>query len=91
MSQTKKVVVGVLIILVAGYVGLLQRQQTPPVVVPDATPQSVGDDQITRAYRQRAKDLQVRGDGEVVRLLADDLDGSRHQRFILRRASGHTV
>ncbi|MES9946671.1 MAG: hypothetical protein B6D77_09015 [gamma proteobacterium symbiont of Ctena orbiculata] len=91
MSQTKKVVVGVLIILVAGYVGLLQRQQTPPVVVPDATPQSVGDDQITRAYRQRAKDLQVRGDGEVVRLLADDLDGSRHQRFILRLASGHTV
>lgn len=29
--------------------------------------------------------------GEVERTLADDLEGSRHQRFILRLGSGHTV
>lgn len=29
--------------------------------------------------------------GEVDRLLADDNQGSRHQRFIIRTASGHTL
>ncbi|MES9970592.1 MAG: DUF3465 domain-containing protein [Candidatus Thiodiazotropha sp.] len=91
MSQTHKVIVGVLIILAAGYIGLQERQQTPPPTLPDATSEHTGDDQIRRAYRQRANDVQVRGSGEVVRLLADDLDGSRHQRFIVRLTSGHTV
>lgn len=34
---------------------------------------------------------QVRGSGVVIRLLADDNDGSRHQRFIVRLASGRTL
>ncbi len=33
----------------------------------------------------------VEGTGTVDRVLADDLDGSRHQRFILRIDSDHTV
>jgi len=33
----------------------------------------------------------VEAAGEVVALLRDDNRGSRHQRFILRLASGHTV
>ena len=34
---------------------------------------------------------QVRGSGSVVRILSDDNDGSRHQRFILKLSSGRTV
>jgi len=34
---------------------------------------------------------QVRGIGTATRILSDDNDGSRHQRFILRLASGQTV
>ena len=34
---------------------------------------------------------QVRGSGIVTRTLADDNDGSRHQRFILELDSGRTV
>ena len=34
---------------------------------------------------------QVRGSGTVVRVLSDDNDGSRHQRFILRLANGRTL
>ena len=34
---------------------------------------------------------QVRGSGTVVRVLADDNDGSRHQRFILRLESGRSL
>ncbi|MES9923436.1 MAG: DUF3465 domain-containing protein [Candidatus Thiodiazotropha endolucinida] len=90
MSLLRKIA-AVLLILLAGYFGLLQQAGNAPVVVPDGSEHSVGDDQITRAFRQRAKDLRVRGEGEVIRLLADDLDGSRHQRFIIRLDSGHTV
>lgn len=34
---------------------------------------------------------QVQGEGEVIRILADDNDGSRHQRFIVRLGSGRTL
>jgi hypothetical protein len=34
---------------------------------------------------------QVSGSGEVIRVLPDDNDGSRHQRFILQLESGRTL
>lgn len=34
---------------------------------------------------------QVEGQGIVVRILPDDNDGSRHQRFILRLSTGRTL
>lgn len=46
---------------------------------------------LAAAFEHRQSDLQVRGGGEVVRILSDDNDGSRHQRFILRLDSGQTV
>jgi len=51
-----------------------------------------GDDsQIGRAFKNRTSNVQVEGRGIVTRILADDLAGSRHQRFIVRLASGQTV
>ncbi|NBB91984.1 MAG: DUF3465 domain-containing protein [Gammaproteobacteria bacterium] len=46
---------------------------------------------LARAFENRRNDLQVRGEGQVVRVLPDDNDGSRHQRFILRLDSGQTL
>lgn len=46
---------------------------------------------ISAAFEQRQSDIQVRGEGRVLRILPDDNDGSRHQRFILRLGSGQTV
>ena len=43
------------------------------------------------AFANRQSNLQLTGSGRVVRILADDVKGSRHQRFILKLASGHTV
>ncbi len=43
------------------------------------------------AFDERKSGSQVSGEGVVSRLLADDMDGSRHQRFILTLASGKTV
>lgn len=49
------------------------------------------DDSIARAFASRASDIQVEGEGTVIRVLADDLNGSRHQRFIVELASGQTL
>ncbi|HEX9998540.1 MAG TPA: DUF3465 domain-containing protein [Abditibacterium sp.] len=49
------------------------------------------DSPIGRAFKNKTSDVQVEGEGMVTRILADDLDGSRHQRFVVRLASGQTV
>jgi len=39
----------------------------------------------------RRSDTQVQGSGTVTRVLSDDNDGSRHQRFILQLATGESL
>ena len=46
---------------------------------------------IAEAYRAQLSDLQVRGEGTVKKVLKDDLDGSRHQRFLLRLDNNQTL
>jgi hypothetical protein len=50
-----------------------------------------GDASLAAAFRDHSHDLQVQGSGVVERVLADDTEGGRHQRFILRLASGQTL
>lgn len=49
------------------------------------------DDQIGQAFKSRTSDVQVQGEGTVIRILPDDLNGPRHQRFVVRLASGQTL
>jgi hypothetical protein len=46
---------------------------------------------IQNAYNNRQSDIQVQGEGTVVKILSDDLDGSRHQRFILKSSTGKSL
>ena len=48
-------------------------------------------DAVQTAYENRQSNIQVQGKGVVSRLLADDNDGSRHQKFILKLANSKTV
>ena len=50
-----------------------------------------GDAILAAAFRDRVNDLPVQGRGTVVRLLGDDTDGDRHQRFVVRLESGQTL
>ena len=63
------------------FVSCATEQRTAPLV----------DDPIARAFANGASDVQVEGGGKVIRVLADDLDGSRHQRFIVELTSGQTL
>ncbi|MDJ1182044.1 DUF3465 domain-containing protein [Roseofilum casamattae] len=46
---------------------------------------------LEQAFADRQSDVQVRAVGQVIRLLADDLKGSKHQRFIVKLSSRQTV
>ena len=50
-----------------------------------------GDQDIATAFKNHSRDVPVEGEGIVVKVLPDDLQKPRHQRFILRLASGQTV
>lgn len=47
--------------------------------------------QVLRAFQNRQSGVQVTGSAVVSRLLPDDNQGSRHQKFILRFSSGNTL
>jgi hypothetical protein len=52
---------------------------------------SAGDDVFASAFRNHTSGIQLSGKGMVTKILPDDNDGSRHQRFILKLPSGQTL
>jgi len=77
-----------------GLVGLvlvyaaLERARVPAELDPDA---ASTDERIVRLYEAQRSGEVAEGSGIVARLLDDDRDGSRHQRFILELRSGLTL
>jgi hypothetical protein len=46
---------------------------------------------LQAAYQSKQSNIQVLQEGKVIKILADDNYGSRHQRFLLQLASGQTL
>lgn len=78
-------------ILIIAFFGARESGYIPEPVTTAAMRLAGSDATLVAAYESRRSDVQVRGDGEVIRVLSDDNDGSRHQRFILRTDAGQTV
>lgn len=77
-------------IIAALAVYLWQFQINSPV--PGVSDESNESDRILQAaFEGRANDIQIQGEGTVIRVLPDDADGSRHQRFIIQLDSGQTL
>ena len=81
-----KKVLFVVLVLMGAYYALEQK-------VPTDQPASnaVAETRQAPTAEQWRSGQQVRGQGTVSRILSDDNDGSRHQRFILRLSSGRTL
>jgi ABC-type glycerol-3-phosphate transport system substrate-binding protein len=68
------------------------RSTTPQSTEPQSARALSGNDEVlARAFKQGTRNLQVEGQGIVRRVLSDDYDGSRHQRFVVALASGQTL
>ena len=78
----------------AAAVVLWQRQQDIGAFSADTgvgVESPVRNDAIATAFDARQSGVQVTGTGTVSRILPDDDDSSRHQRFILELASSRTL
>jgi hypothetical protein len=75
-----------------GLVGVLSGPpETPAASAATTAPAPAGPDDIRTLFDGHRSDVEVQSSGTVTRILSDDDDGSRHQRFILRLADGLTV
>jgi molybdopterin converting factor small subunit len=55
------------------------------------TTQTETEVSIAELYEQQKSDVQIEVTATVSRLLSDDNEGSRHQRFIVELGDGHTL
>jgi len=79
--------ISIIVLLAAVYMGLGQFE-----TLTDSTKLTGSSDQaLALAFEQKKSGVQTKGIGIVTRILADDREGSRHQRFILRLDSGQTL
>lgn len=80
----------ILLIALAIIIYLLGRQQggDGPAFIPSASDSSTT---VHSAFLNKQSNLQIQGTGMVKRVLADDLQGLQHQKFILQTSPGQTV
>ena len=90
MTRGVKKLLALLVIVVAVWLGLEQGPDFRDADDTITAPSGAGN-RVAEAFEARDSGKQVTGSGVVARILADDNDGSRHQRFILRLGSGQTV
>ncbi|WP_036188436.1 DUF3465 domain-containing protein [Marinobacterium lacunae] len=81
----------ILILLVIGFVAVGYLKNETTLFHPGTGEVGVSDERLADAWKNGESDLQVEGAGVVIKILADDLSGSRHQRFILELGTGQTL
>ena len=95
IQKNNLVIATIIVVLMAAYVGidLKQNNLNDNVVQTSIVEEAAVDDQhkIMKAYQQQISNIQVQSKGEVKAILADDNDGSRHQKMILKLENGLTV
>ena len=77
----------IFVLLVGAYIGWGQFNQSDD----SAAFTNQNDTVLSDAFSERLSGVQAEGNGTVIKILSDDNEGSRHQRFILKLQSGQTL
>ena len=77
----------IIILSIAVYMGWGQLNRSNDTV--DKTDQY--NTELSTRFDERKSGVQTQGKGIVIKILPDDNEGSRHQRFILKLHSGQTL
>jgi hypothetical protein len=91
--MTKKIVA--LLFVLASFYWLNQYGNASPTPVTLETNQleqaRPAESTITSAFEQQLSDVEVEGFGQIIKILSDDNEGSRHQKFLLKLTSSQTL
>jgi hypothetical protein len=82
-----KKLITIIVLLICAYIGWGQFNRSDASA--DFTNQN--DTVLSSAFNERISGVQAEGNGIVIKILPDDNEGSRHQRFILKLHSGQTL
>lgn len=99
MNKTNLRIGIVILVLIGAYLGFDREQNqnsqlnnTQSAGVQSETQSTIDDsEKIRQAFQHQQSNVQVQASGRVNVVLADDNDGSRHQKFILKLSNGLTV
>ena len=98
MKRLPKHVIRTILTLLLGVLAIYQfsSREKPYSEAEDPKPRAVSDYALTpgvieNSFSNEVSDVIVTEEGTIVKVLPDDTEGSRHQRFIVELSSGHTV
>jgi hypothetical protein len=79
------------LIMLIAIMGVACKAELPDSVPEPITAQVSALSALDEAYKRKLSDVWVEGEGTVSKLLKDDNKGSRHQKFLVKIASGKTL
>lgn len=91
MKRIVAVVIACAAVYFAAQSGLFPRQHDDDAGATNISASRADSDALAAAFDNHRSNVQVQGGGSIARILSDDNEGSRHQRFIVQLASGQSV
>ncbi len=87
----RKNITNLIFIVVLGLAFLGYLEKTPELISSNTESSVTDENSLLSAFNNRQSNLQIGGAGKVVKILSDDLKGSRHQKFIVKLSSGQKL
>jgi hypothetical protein len=93
LSKNNRIkLLGLLLLLGFALLNYLTSTSQPSTThQPSQTNERLAQSPVAEAYKRKQSNIQVEDSGEVIRILKDDTQGHKHQKFLLRLVSGETI